>query len=148
MYSRESNYNLEHFVIPDIAIIQWLNEAQSLRIPIDRGLVVGNKRKTCNLLVMDHDLNESLSNYDIVTKIVKIREWYRNRSIPKHMEVFISLIEEMPEYQKLKSHKTDGASDDEITTDYQEFLKAYFAEDVEDELLAHLKEQFRRAFQN
>ena len=148
VYSRESNYNLEHFVIPDVAIIQWINEAQCLRIPIDRGLAVGNKRKTCNLLVMDHDLNERLSNYDIVTKIVKIREWYHNRSMPKHIEVFISLIEEMPEYQMLKSHKTDGATDQEIKADYQKFLEAYFAEDMEDELLSRLKEQFRHAFQN
>lgn len=152
IYSHETNYNLEHFIIPDYraAIIMWLNGAQCFNIQIDRRFAVEHKRETCNLLVMDCDLNENLERYDIVTKIQKIQEWYTNREepIPKHIAIFISSIEAMPEYQTLKSHKTDGATDQEIKADYKKFLEAYFAEDMEDELLSRLKEQFRRAFQN
>lgn len=152
VYSHENRYNLEHFIVPKqtAAIVQWLNGDQCFRIQIDREFALRNKRKTCNLLVMEKDLNENLNNYDIVTKIEKIREKYCNPHdpIPKHIEVFISWIEEMPEYQMLKAHKTDGASDGIITTDYKTFLKTYFAEEAESELLARLREQFRLAFQN
>lgn len=152
MYSREDNYNLEHFLIPEqrAATIRWLNGPQCVRIQISSGMAVANKRKTCNLLVINHDLNEDLENNDIVTKIQMIQDWYANReqSVPKHIGVFISAIEAMPEYQTLKTHKTDGATENEIKADYQAFLSAYFAEESENKLMLLLREQFRLTFQN
>lgn len=152
IYSRETNYNLEHFVIPDqrAAKIKWVDDPRSFTIQINGGFAKTNKTKTCNLLVMDYHLNEDLKNYDIVTKIQMVQEWYANREkpIPKHIEVFISFIEAMAEYRTLKTHKTDGATEDTIITDYQAFLNVYFAEEAEAELLSRLREQFKDAFRN
>lgn len=75
VYSHETNFNLEHFLIPDqrAAKIRWyIDDAQYFNIPIDIEFAKKNKRKTCNLLIIDHDLNESLDNYDIVKKIEMI----------------------------------------------------------------------------
>lgn len=152
VYSHDSRYNLEHFIIPDrrIPIVQWRDEARCFAIPLRSEFAKTNKKKTCNLLVMDCDLNGRLDIYDIVTKIQRIKAWYANREqpIPKHIGVFISAIELMSEYQTLQAHKTDGASDDTIVVDYQAFLNAYFAEETENKLMFLLKEQFKRTFQN
>lgn len=153
VYSRDMNFNLEHFIIPDqraAKIRWWLNDARYINIEIDINFAKENKKKTCNQLVIDHDLNENLDNYDIIKKIEMIRLWYsaRGLSVPAHISVFVSLIEAMPEYQMLQQHKNDGARDDVIKSDYQVFLNAYFSEENENTLLANLREQFGAAFQN
>lgn len=152
VYSHDSHYNPEHFIIPDrrVSIVRWRDGVRCFEIPLQNEFVKANKKKTCNLLVMDCDLNGNIENYDIVTKIQMIQAWYANRdqSIPKHIGVFISAIEAMPEYKVLKTHKTDGATDDAIKIDYQTFLDAYFDEKSERQLLLRLREQFKRTFQN
>lgn len=152
IYSRETNYNLEHFLIPDqrAANIRWGEDAQSFLIKLDSQLVKDSKKKTCNFLVMDRDLNEELENYDIIIKIQRIQEWYANRQkpIPKHINAVISFIEKLPEYQALKTYKTNGATEDEINEGYRAFLNVYFAEETENALLLRLKEQFKDAFRN
>lgn len=70
LYSRDENYNLEHLIIPDqqAAKIKWNPEGASFDIPITAVFAKQNKKKTCNYLVLDHDLNEDLDNFDIITK--------------------------------------------------------------------------------
>lgn len=152
IYSRESGYNLEHFVIPDqkAARIKWRNGEETSDVEIDKGFAKVNKKKACNYLIMDHHLNEELDNYDIVTKISKIREWYASRSqqIPKHMETIIGFIEELPEYIELLGLKETGASLDVIKPTYTAFLGSYFSEDIQSQLFDKLVTQFKRVFQN
>jgi len=152
VYSHDSHYSPEHFIIPDrrIPIVRWRDGARCFAITLQSAFAKTNKKKTCNLLVMDCDLNGDLDNYDIVEKIEMIQVWYANRQqpIPKHIGVYISAIEAMPEYEVLKAHKTDGATDDAIKADYQAFLNAYFAEGSQSQLMFLLREQFRHTFQN
>lgn len=153
VYSREANFNLEHFIIPDqraAKIRWWVNDTEYFNIEVPLDFAKRNKRKTCNLLVIDHDLNESLDNYDIVKKIETMQSWYsaRGLSLPAHVDVFLSFIQSMPEYLILQQHKNDGANEETIKADYQLFLHAYFAEGKEEILLLRLKEQLKAAFRN
>lgn len=153
VYSHETSFNLEHLVIPDqraAKIRWWVDDTQYFSINVNLDFAKSNKKKTCNLLVIDHDLNESLDNYDIIKKIEMIQSWHsaRGLSIPAHISVFFSFIHAMPEYQTLLQHKNDGASEETINSDYQAFLSAYFSEGKENNLLFNLQEQFRAAFRN
>lgn len=153
VYSHEINYNLEHFVIPDqrAANIQWrVGDTRLFNIEVDPDFAKRSKKRTCNFLVIDHDLNESLDNYDIVKKIEMIQSWYyaRNQDLPAHIGVFFSHIQAMPEYQALQQHKNGEVDEETIKDDYQLFLRTYFSEEKENELLLKLKEQFKAAFRN
>lgn len=153
VYSHEANYNLEHFIIPDqrAAKIRWcIDDTRFFNIEVSRDFATNNKKKTCNFLVIDHDLNEDLNNYDIIKKIEMIQSWHsaRGRAIPAHINVFFSLIQAMPEYQVLQQDKNDGSNEEKIKNDYQSFLRAFFAEGKEAELLLNLKEQFNATFRN
>lgn len=153
VYSHEANYNLEHFVIPDqrSANIQWqVGGTRLFNIEIDLDFAKRSKKRTCNFLVIDHDLNENLDNYDIVKKIEMIQSWHsaRDQDLPAHIDVFFSHIRAMPEYQVLQQHKNGEADEETIKADYQLFLRAYFSEEKENELLLKLKEQFKAAFRN
>ena len=153
VYSHETNFNLEHFLIPDqrAAKIRWyIDDAQYFNIPIDIEFAKKNKRKTCNLLIIDHDLNESLDNYDIVKKIEMIQSWHaaRGLALPAHVNTVFSFIQEMPEYRILQQHKNNGIDENIIRIDYQSFLQSYFEEERGDSLLSKLKEQFQAAFRN
>lgn len=153
VYSHEANFNLEHFIIPDqrASKIRWrIDDTRYFNIEINTDFAKANKKKTCNLLVIDRDLNESLDNYDIVKKIEMIQSWHsaRGLSLPAHIGTFISRIQAMPEYQALQRHKNGGTREDEIKTDYLVFLRAYFAEENENILLSNLEEQFSAAFRN
>ena len=153
MYSHETNFNLEHFLIPDqrAAKIRWyIDDTQYFNIQIDIEFAKKNKRKTCNLLIIDHDLNERLDNYDIVKKIEMIQSWHaaRGLALPAHVNTVFSFIQEMPEYRILQQHKNNGIDENIIRIDYQSFLQSYFEEERGDSLLSKLKEQFQAAFQN
>lgn len=153
VYSHEANFNLEHFVIPDQRVAKirwWVNDTEYFNIEVPPAFAKSNKRKTYNLLVIECDLNESLENYDVVKKIEMIRSWYsaRGLSLPAHIDVFLSLIQSMPEYVILQQHKNNGANEETIKADYQSFLCAYFAEEKEEILLFRLKERFKAAFRN
>ena len=148
-----TNFNLEHFVIPDqraAKIRWWVDDTQYFNIEINLDFAKRNKKRTCNLLVIDHNLNEDIDNYDIVKKIEMIQSWHsaRGLSLPAHIDVFFSFIQEMPEYQVLQQHKDGEATEEAIKVDYQLFLTAYFAEEKENNLLFNLGEQFKSAFRN
>jgi len=152
VYAREDGQNLEHFLIPDIrtARIQWHSGEERYIIELDRDFAKNNKKKACNFLIINHELNEMMENYDIFTKISMIRDWYTLRSIPipKHISVIISHIESIPEYQQLQYHRENGALQDVITPAYLHFLNTYFSEDGQSQLFRTLEEQFKNSFHN
>lgn len=152
LYSRDSGYNLEHLIIPDQrgAKVKWNPNGTSFDIQVDLAFAKVNKKKTCNYLIIDHDLNESLRNFDIITKIEMIRNWHEARgvSLPKHVSAIFSHIESFEDYGRLVECRAANASDDEVNHVYQAFLQAYFAEDQEQALLSAIEQQFREAFQN
>jgi hypothetical protein len=152
LYSRDENFNLEHLVIPDqrAAKIKWNPDGNSFDIPIDPAFAKTNKKKTCNFLVLDHDLNEELNNFDIVTKIKMIRHWHTVRDIPlpKHINTIISHIESLEEYRRLKVYQENSAELATVLPVYHLFLAKYFSEEHEQILLSSLRDNFSQSFRN
>lgn len=152
LYSRDENYNLEHLIIPDqqAAKIKWNPEGASFDIPITAVFAKQNKKKTCNYLVLDHDLNEDLDNFDIITKIRKIRSWHnaRNLPLPNHISTVISHIESFEEYRRLVVYQENNADYDTVYPVYQSFLSNYYGEEQEQRLLSNLENAFVEIFHN
>ena len=153
VYSQDTGATLEHFVIPDqrAAKIRWqIDDTQGFDIELDQDFARRRKNRTCNFLIIDRDLNGDLNNYDIVKKIEMIQRWYlaRELSLPAHIEVFFSFIQEMPEYQVLRQSKNGDANEREIKAAYQTFLNAYFSEEKESALIFKLEERFKAVFRN
>ena len=152
LYSRDENFNLEHLVIPDqrAAKIKWNPDGSSFDIPIDPTFAKTNKKKTCNFLVLDHDLNEDLNNFDIVTKITMIRHWHAARDIPlpNHINTVITHIESLEEYRRLKVYQENCAECATVLPVYQSFISRYFSEEQEQILLSALKDKFSQSFRN
>lgn len=153
VYSREADYTPEHFVMPDqrAAQVQWhVNGEVLFKAQLDRDFAKANKTRTINFLIIPQELNGELNNYDLIRKIEMIEEWYHARhvDVPNHIQVFISHIQQMPEYHSLQDCKTNGADKAQVEAAYHAFLLAYFNEDNELSLLRKLKERFKIAFQN
>lgn len=153
VYSRTAHYTPEHFMIPDqrTVQIQWYVGGEiPFKIQLARDFAKVNKTRTINFLIIPQELNGSLNNYDIIRKIEMIEEWYHTRypSVPNHIQVFISHIQNMPEYCALQNCKVSKASKAQVEDAYRAFLIAYFSENNELELLRKLRERFKAAFQN
>jgi len=152
VYSRDIGFNLEHLVIPDNRArkICWYDGAQSFEIYLERDVVLANKKKTVNFLVLDENLNGNLESYDIITKISMISEWYEARDIhiPQHIAVFIQNIESLQEYQNLCALKVNRSDQETIKVTYVSFLNVYFSEENQQSLLTKLRDKFILAFQN
>lgn len=152
VYSKNNGHTLEHFLIPDqrASRIHWNDNQRILVIQLDSEFAKTYKKKTCNLLIMDKLLNESLNVFDIVTKIEKIKRWYvgHGEPIPNHITTVIAHIEDMPTYQTLQVHKGDNASDDTIRADYLAFLAEYFSEENELRLMSLLTQKLYEVFRN
>lgn len=152
IYSRATQYNLEHFVIPDLrsAKVKWNAQGQKFDIPIDQTLVRPNKNTTYNYLVMYEPLNEALNNYDIVTKIDMIEKWYsaRNTAVPAHIKTVIQHIKEMDSYRRLRIYWETDVGKDIVLPAYATFVQEFFSEEKKIDLLDKLQQLFSQAFQN
>lgn len=152
LYSRNEDYNLEHLIIPDqrAAKIKWNPNGTSFDIPIDPTFAKGNKKKTCNYLVLDRCLNESLNNFDIITKIRIIKNWHDVREIPlpKHIDTVISHIESFDDYRRLVVYQDNNADYNTVYPVYQSFLSSYFSEEQAQSLLNNMKAAFDETFRN
>ena len=151
IYSHESGYTLEHFIIPDNrgGRISWQDGNKSFSFTLPPNIVKEHKKKTINYLVMDKNLNESLEHDDIVSKIDKIKSWYevRGTGMPVHIFKIIGCIEAMPMYQRLRDGKGNGCTQEEIETLYTGFVQEYF--EVENEgIKERLEKEFVHSFQN
>ena len=89
-----------------------------------------------------------MEDWDIVAKIEAIRVWYNTpgRALPKHMELIISYIESLEEYQNLRELK--DAQEEEISESYEIFVNAYFMDESQQKLYEILQNRFRKAFSN
>ena len=152
LYSRDENYNLEHLIIPDqrAAKIKWNPHGTYFDIPVDPVFAKENKKKTCNYLVLDHDLNENLNNFDIITKIRMIRNWHSVRGVPlpNHISTIISHIESFEDYRRLVVYLDNNADYDTVCPVYQSFLSSYFSDEQEQRLLSNLNAAFVEIFHN
>lgn len=151
-YTKEEGYNLEHFIIPDNARtkISWTTPEKTYNYFLPATLSSQYKKNTLNYLVLNKDLNESIENKDIVTKIEVIKEWYEspNKVLPNHIMVIISYIESLAEYQELKKLKEVQVEKEKIEETYENFIRSYFFEDNQQKLFEILRSEFIRAFSN
>lgn len=150
MYSNETGYSLEHFVIPDNrnSKICWKDGNNVFKFEVPTEDVRRYKKNAMNYLIIDKSLNESLEHDDIITKIHAIRVWFeqRNMNLPKHVSEIIEHIEQMSEYMALKKPRGGNYTQEMVKTAYINFVRAYF--DQEDGLQKKIQEMFKRSFQN
>ena len=152
LYNQETNYNVEHFVVPYNSgrIVKWKNEDSEIVIKLPQR-VTPLKKRAINFLIIDRYLNEDLKEYDIITKIDMIKSWHvaRNLTLPNHIATVINFIEANNEYQTLKALKENpSATIQEIENQYGIFVDSYFEDDSEICLLGQLTEKFKEAFRN
>ncbi len=149
-YCVANGYNLEHFVIPDQkkGIVVWQDGAHTQNIVIPSELIKTYKNSTYNFLILDKNLNEELKNFDLPTKIEKIKSWYtsRNEAIPKHINLFIEAAEHLPSYQKLLRLKGQDGDEAALARDYKKFIEEYFEEAKRQILHQKIVRQFQRSF--
>ena len=152
LYNQETNYNVEHFVVPYNSgrVVKWKNEASEIVIKLPQR-VTPLKKRAINFLIIDRYLNEELKEYDIITKIDMIKSWHaaRNITLPNHIATVINFIEANNEYQTLKALKENpSVTTQEIENQYGVFVDSYFEDNSEIRLLGQLTEKFKEAFRN
>lgn len=152
MYIGNRNYTPEHFLIPDNKHrhIVWKSEGEDKHIYLDKKYT-SFKKRPINFLIIDKELNESLHEFDIVSKIQMIKDWFKNHNLqlPSHVNIIMKTIEEMSQYQTLKKLKDNPDCEIlKISSAYNEFLDVFFDTDAETALLSELSNCFRCAFQN
>ena len=86
-------------------------------------------------------------DYDIVTKIKRIRRYYQGEDIPRHIDIIISFIEHLPEYEVLRA--LQGTPDKkELKEKYDSFIGSFFLDTNENSLRAELTMAYRSVFRN
>ena len=147
-YFDNTQYTLEHFIVPDNknAIIRWARYNKEISIQLNPN-AKQHKKKTINYLILPKKLNESLLEYDLVTKIEKIRGYYHSQTIPKHIETVITYIESLPEYQVLLN-LPDSTDTGALISAYNSFIMAFFSEVHESVLRGKLTMTFKNSFRN
>lgn len=150
IYSNETGYTLEHFIIPDNRNrkIYWKDGKNMFEFDLPVEDVRLYKKKAVNYLVIDKNLNESLEHDDIVSKINAIRLWFerRNQSLPKHIAEIVKHIEQIPEYMELKGIRGGNYTQENIKVKYIAFVRAYF--DSANNIQKRIQEIFKHSFQN
>lgn len=150
IYSKETGYTLEHFIIPDNRNRQifWKDDEEEFKLEIPAEDVRLYKKKAMNYLIIDKNLNESLEHDDIVSKICAIKLWFEQRSmkLPQHVSLIMKHIEQMTEYEKLKNLKGQEYTREMVQTAYIDFVRSYF--DPESDIQKKLHERFKGSFQN
>lgn len=106
------------------------------------------KTFTANYIILPPGLNGALGNDDIVSKIEQIKTYYEpdDRTMPKHIEIFINNIENLNEYHTLASLKGQNKSPDEIKDAYKNFIDKYFDEPNLQVLYTTLTEGLKSSF--
>ena len=152
LYSRKNHYNIEHFIIPDgrKRIINWLDGKRTEVLTLPKEFVGRMKPRTINYIVTEEKLNEYLDVFDVVTKITRIKEWYKRKgeSIPTHVDRFIKHIESLPQYNKIVELKGTQYTKEHLELVYMDFLKSYFSDAAEHTLLLQIKKMLVDTFRN
>ncbi len=154
LYSKEKNYNLEHFIIPKRTtgtidwVVSWKQNRNGKRVPnakkilIDKDYARTCRKKTTDYLIINDDLNGDMQSFDVIQKVDAIVEWHnaRNMELPKHLQLYFDHLSTMDSYNQLRDFKSQGIEDVEIIQPvYEKFLRDYF-DDIE------MKEKLQRAF--
>lgn len=147
IYTTVGGYNHEHLIVNQNYKVEWKSINLNFKFNINEKFKE-YKEFSINGLIIDSKLNGDMCSSDIVSKINNIKDWYNSpgRSLPKHISVFIDYIEQMPEYQKLVTLKSESETKEGIERLYNVFLEAYFSE--ENSLLNKLKIEFKNTFNN
>lgn len=152
LYSRKNHYNIEHFIIPDgrKRIINWLDGKRTEVLTLPKEFVGRMKPRTINYIVTEEKLNEYLDVFDVVTKITRIKEWYKRKekSIPTHVDRFIKHIESLPQYNKIVELKGTQYTKEHLEQVYMDFLNSYFSDAAEYTLLLQIKKMLVGTFHN
>lgn len=106
------------------------------------------KMFTANYIILPPNLNGMLGINDIVSKIEQIKNYYApdDRTMPKHMKIFIDNIENLNEYHILASLKGQNKSPNEIKDAYKNFIDKYFDDPNLQVLYATLTEGLKSSF--
>lgn len=101
-----------------------------------------------NYIILSPDFNASLGIKDIISKIELIKSHYnqQDKCLPKHIEIFIQHIENLGEYNYLKSMKGQNKSPEEIKEAYKKFIEKYFDESILYNLHSKLSEGLKASF--
>ena len=155
------DYNKEHFILhanSDINITwkennkEFIFSVKSLfnNSPEMLAQLNNYRKSTANYIILPANLNSSLDQKDIVTKISAIKNYYSNlkQSLPKHVNIFISHIESNEKYILLKKFKTKNKTEDTIKIIYKEFINEYFSNESQRQLYEKLEQTLRNSFQN
>lgn len=158
LYSKEKNYNLEHFVIPKrkTGSIDWIinlrdNKAGKKlpnvkKINIDKELAKTYRKRTTNYLIINDELNGEMQSFDIVQKVKAIKEWHDSRKLklPKHIQLYFEYLEKIESYKKLIEFKNKGEEDITVIQPvYESFIEEYFrGSGLKDDILTEFKALF------
>ena len=79
-----------------------------------------------------------------------IREYYNQKmeGLPKHVDVFLSHIEDLQEYKALAALKGQRKAQPEIKSSYKTFINAYFNEENQRNMYETLEQSFKESFKN
>ena len=149
-YTKKQGFSLEHFVVPDNrgGKVTWKDNDNECKIYIKLPSIYEFKKRTINYIIIHHNLNESMEDYDIIEKIKRIRDWYcaDGRNMPKHVKQYIECIEKMGEYKELLKEKDLEYNEEMVRQKYEKFIEAYFSDKNEQNLLEELNSLFMKAF--
>jgi len=170
-YSANSNYLQELYQAPSFSVehliahdnrtlnVTWIEDVNTFTFSLNDllGKINGKtnqaklyRKLTANYLILPKDLNETLGNDDIVQKIAKIKEHYKQTrpGIPNHIKIFISHIESFDEFKNLSALKGQKASQEIIKDSYKHFVNTYFSDEKQRSLYEKLELALKKAFTN
>lgn len=154
LYSKEKDYNKEHFIIPNKTtgtidwVVSWKQNRNGNRVPnvekilIDKDYARICRKKITNYLIINEELNGELQSFDVIQKVDAIVEWHRarNMELPKHLQLYFDHLSTIDSYNQLRDFKSKGIEDvEKIKPVYEKFLREYF-DGIE------MKEKIQRAF--
>lgn len=147
-YFDNAKFTLEHFIVPDNknVIVRWARCAEEISIRLNSN-VKQYKKRTTNYIVLPKALNGSLMEYDIITKVEKIREYYQASGIPRHISTVITYIEQLPEYYSLLALPSSTKAE-EVKEKYERFVYKFFSDAIDSELRAKLTDNYKSTFRN
>lgn len=147
-YLDNIKFTIEHFVIPDNknTVIRWVRYSNEVKFSLSTSMKAFKKRTT-NYIILPKELNEILQEFDIVTKIEKIKEYYQPANLPKHIATVISYIESLAGYHALLS-LSEPIDEALLKQRYEEFVISYFSDINDGDLRSQLTTNYKNTFRN
>lgn len=142
----EDDYTREHLLIAEKGDIKWIRGDKLLVIKLDKKIVKEYKNNFYNFILLTKKLNGDLLNFDIVTKICMIKDYFSKTKIPNHIDIIFKYIEGLNEYKNLLNIKNEDATIEEVTDAYNKFLSSYF--ENKEVLYDEITKAFQGAFSN